>query len=179
MSIIAGEHTTVDPDHEVYDAFYEQEIRIGKFSQIAPKVVFCGAINHHWVKYKKAVTIFSFDSQWKVPFFPELTISRGPIVIGNDAWVGRGAFILDGVTIGDGAIVGAMSVVAKDVPPYAVVVGNPARIVHYRYNEEQIKKLLEIKWWDWSNETIMERVEDFKDIDVFLKKYYKGGVGNG
>jgi len=175
VAIHADNHTTVDQEHEVYDAFVEQEIYIGKFSQIAPKVVFCGAINHHWVKYKKAVSIFAFDSQWKMPnWFPELTISRGPIVIGNDAWVGRGSFILDGVTIGDGAIVGAMSVVAKDVPPYAVVVGNPAKIVHYRYSEDQIKKLLAIKWWDWPEDLIKERLEDFKDIDVFVDKYFKG-----
>ena len=80
---------------------------------------------------------------------------------------------MDGITIGDGAIVGAMSVVAKDVPPYAVVVGNPAKIVHYRYSEDVIAKLLKIKWWDWSESLIKERMEDFKDVDIFVSKYYK------
>jgi len=174
MAIHTGQHSTIDQDHEVFDAFVEQEIYIGKFCQIGPKVVFCGAINHNWVGNKKAVSIFSFDNQWHISgLFPSLTVSRGPIVIGNDVWVGRGAFILDGVNIGDGAIVGAMSVVAKDVPPYAVVVGNPARVVHYRYSEDQIKKLLEIKWWLWNDAVIEERIKDFTNIDVFLEKYYK------
>jgi len=177
MPFYVGDHSTVDTDHEVYDAFVAQEIYVGKYCQLAPKIVYCGAINHHWVKYKKAVSIFAFDSQWKVTnYFPELTVSRGPIRIGNDVWVGRGAFLLDGITIGDGAIVGAMSVVAKDVPPYAVVVGNPAKIVHYRYSEDVIEKLLKIKWWDWSQQTIIDRMEDFKDVDVFIEKYFKEAI---
>lgn len=70
--------------------------------------------------------------------------------IGNDVWIGHGAFILPGVTIGDGAVVGAMAVVTKDVPPYAVVVGSPARVVKYRFPPRQIQMLLKSKWWEFA-----------------------------
>lgn len=75
--------------------------------------------------------------------------NRGDTAIGNDVWVGYDALILPGVTIGDGAVVGARAVVTRDVPPYAVVAGNPARIVRRRFDDADIARLLEIRWWDW------------------------------
>lgn len=91
--------------------------------------------------------------------------------IGNDVWIGSNVLIKGGVTIGDGAVVGMGSIVTKDVPPYAVVAGNPAKIIKYRCNDEQIKALLRIKWWDWPIELIKERKNDFANIDDFIKKY--------
>jgi hypothetical protein len=79
---------------------------------------------------------------------------------------------MDGITIGDGAVIGMHAVVAKDVPPYGVAVGNPARVHHYRFPKEIREKLLKIKWWDWSKETIIERMADFRDVKVFVEKYY-------
>lgn len=93
--------------------------------------------------------------------------------IGNDVWIGRNATIISGVNIGNGAIVGAGAVVTKDVPDYAVVVGVPARIIRYRYTEEQIYKLNKIAWWNWSREMIAQNYEDFYDVEVFINKYYK------
>ena len=78
---------------------------------------------------------------------------------------------MDNVTIGHGAIIGSGSIVTKHVPPYAVVVGNPAKVKKYRFNKEIIEKLLKIKWWEWDKETIIQRIEDFKDIKKFIKKY--------
>lgn len=167
MPISIKGHTYVAVDHEEY---FNPTIKIGDFCSIAEKVVFCGLVNHVWVKHRKAVSSFSFTGQWKVDYF-DTSVSRGPITIGNDVWIGREAWIMDGVTIGDGAVIGARAMVAKDVPPYAVVVGNPGRIAHYRFSPEQIEKLLKIKWWDWEVATIRERMNDLKDIDVFLKKY--------
>ena len=69
--------------------------------------------------------------------------------VGNDVWIGSGVTIMSGVTIGDGAIIGARSVVASDVPPYAIYAGNPARLIRYRFHENIIIKLLELKWWAW------------------------------
>lgn len=83
--------------------------------------------------------------------------------IGNDVWIGTGATILRDVEIGNGAIVGAGAVVTKDVPPYAIVTGIPAKIIKYRFPEEIIEKLLELKWWNWDDETIRENYEYFAE----------------
>lgn len=91
------------------------------------------------------------------------------ILIGNDVWIGNGVIILPGVKIGDGAVIGAGSVVTKDVPSYAIVGGNPAKIIKYRFNQEQIEKLLEIKWWNWDDNKILENKESFSlDIQNFI-----------
>jgi acetyltransferase-like isoleucine patch superfamily enzyme len=95
--------------------------------------------------------------------------TRGDVTIGNDVWIGYRSLILSGVTIGDGAIVAAHAVVARDVPPYAIVVGNPARIVRYRFSPEIVERLLAVRWWDWPLEEISQahhlifstRIEDF------------------
>ena len=93
--------------------------------------------------------------------------------IGNDVWIGRNVIKLNGASIGNGAVIGAGSVVTKDIPDYAVAVGNPARVIKYRFTQEQIEKLNDIKWWDWSLEEIEACYEDFKDINIFLQKHYK------
>lgn len=89
--------------------------------------------------------------------------------IGNDVWIGAGSIILRGVTISDGAVVGAGSVVTKDVPPYAIVAGNPARIIKYRFTEEIINELLKIKWWDWTDKKIKNNISIFNE-EVNLEK---------
>ena len=99
--------------------------------------------------------------------------SKGDIRIGNDVWIGRGARVLSGVTIGNGAVVGAFSVVASDVPAYAIVVGNPASVRRYRFNEAQIRDLTQIGWWSWSENLVADRVDDLcsPDVDRFIEKY--------
>lgn len=102
------------------------------------------------------------------------TASKGPVIIGNDVWVCVGATILSGVTIGDGAIVAAGSVVTQDVPPYAIVGGVPARVLRFRYSKEQIKKLLDISWWNWSKQEIADNIDFlYGDIDAFIEKFWK------
>jgi acetyltransferase-like isoleucine patch superfamily enzyme len=96
--------------------------------------------------------------------------TRGDVVIGHDVWLGRDATILSGVTIGSGAVIGAGALVTRDVPPYAVVGGNPAAILRHRFDEAQIAALLEIAWWHWPAERIAEHLPLLlsPDIDRFI-----------
>ena len=115
------------------------------------------------------------DQQW---YFPGVS-PRGAytyrdrrITIGNDVWLGRNVIITNGADIGDGVIAGAGAVITKSVPDYAIVGGVPARIIRYRYSSKQIAALKKIKWWDWDDDIIRERYDDFYlDIESFISKY--------
>ena len=97
---------------------------------------------------------------------------KGQILIGNDVWIGDGVTILGGVRIGDGAVVAAEAVVTKDVPPYAIVAGNPARVIKYRFPQDVIEKLERIAWWNWSSEKLAACKEDMRgDVATFAQKY--------
>jgi hypothetical protein len=104
--------------------------------------------------------------------------SRGDINVGNDVWIGRNATILSGVSIGDGAVVGGSAVVSRDIPPYGIAVGNPATVVKKRFSDNQIAALLRIKWWDWPDELIIERVSALcsPDLDTFLEQFDPAGA---
>ncbi|MFQ3887107.1 MAG: CatB-related O-acetyltransferase [Rickettsia conorii subsp. raoultii] len=91
---------------------------------------------------------------------------RRDTVIGNDVWFGTNSTILPGVNIGDEAIIGACSVVAKDVPPYSIVIGNPTKIVRYRFPDEIVEQLLEIKWWDWDYDKITWNIPAIVGADI-------------
>jgi len=103
---------------------------------------------------------------------PDVRIQHRQIIFGHDVWIGRCAMIMGGVKIGNGAVIGANSVVAKDIPPYAITVGNPARVVKYRFNEETIKKLLAIKWWNWDLGKIADNFPLINDVEKFLAAHY-------
>lgn len=91
------------------------------------------------------------------------------IIIGNDVWIGEAAIIMSGVTVGDGAIIAAGAVVTKDVPPYAIVGGVPAKIIRYRFGQDQIDALLKIKWWDWPQEKIERLADTFDNAESFIE----------
>ena len=99
--------------------------------------------------------------------------SKGNINIENDVWIGAYSTIMSGVKIGNGAVIGASSVVTKDIPPYAIVAGNPAKIIKYRFTEEQIVSLLKIEWWNWDEYKIKNESFDLwsNNIDEFIKKH--------
>lgn len=146
-------------------------ILIGRYTSIAHAVTFEVGMNHS----HREVTTYPFRDF-------EILRADGDIghaydhnhyqvVIGNDVWVGCHTIILGGVHIGNGAVIGAGAVVAKDVPPYAVVVGNPARVVKYRFPKDVIEKLQRIKWWYWDEATIEQRRGEMKYPQAFAEKY--------
>ena len=148
---------------------------VGSFTSFANDVeVFLGGEHRSdWV------TTFPFNVLWTsahgISGHPR---SRGNVQIGNDVWIGAEAIILSGVTIGDGAVVGARALVTHDVPPYAVVAGNPATHVRFRFREDQIQSLLSIAWWNWPDSKIEASMPLLLDIDIdtFIERYLPGAV---
>ena len=152
-----------------YSSTQTENIPVGRFTSIAAGVSFADIDNHPCIEFPKIVSTYPFNDMLGVDY--PVGKNKGPIVIGNDVWIGVSAYILNGVTIGDGAIVAAYSVVTKNVPPFSLVAGNPAKIKKYRFSKEIIKKLLKIRWWEWDVETVKERIADFLDVNTFIKKY--------
>ena len=145
---------------------------IGRFNSIALGVFFHCDSEHPCISNPKIVTSQSFNNAFIWQAFPK-QLDQAPIVIKNDVWIAREAKILEGVTLNNGCIVGAYSIVTKDVPPFAIVAGNPARLIRYRFEEEIIDKLQKIQWWNWSMHDVRKRLLDFLDINVFIEKYEK------
>lgn len=139
-----------------YNPWVTSEITIGNYCSInSVSFVLNGDAGHNH-------GILCSTYQWKT--VERRRDRRSRITIGNDVWIGQDAMILGGVTIGDGAIVGAGSLVTRDVAPYTIVAGNPASVIRTRYTDEQIKKLLRLKWWNIEN--IEEMADEFHDLNV-------------
>ncbi|MFP4975270.1 CatB-related O-acetyltransferase [Paenibacillus sp. CN-4] len=140
---------------ELLDLFLSHDeqlinLQVGKYSSISWNIKALVDMNHDYKKvYQGRISGFP----WKPPTY---TNRKGQIIIQNDCWIGTGATIMGGVTMHNGAVVAANSVVTKDVPPYGIVAGNPARIVGYRFSSEQIDALQTIAWWNWSDEKILK-----------------------
>lgn len=131
---------------------------IGKFCQIASGTKFIMGPANHRLCSVSTYPFNVFGGAWteNTPAHLSQLPHKGDTVIGNDVWIGRESIIMPGVKIGDGAIVAAYSVVAKDVPPYSVVGGNPARFIKKRFDEELMKLLLALKWWDFEPKKLVE-----------------------
>lgn len=141
-------------------------VQIGRYSSIAHDVSFIVDMNHD---YKRVCQGRISGVDYKRP---ELTKRKGAITIMNDCWIGEKATILSGVTIGNGAVVAAEAVVTKDVPAYAIVAGNPAKIIGYRFDDKQIEALNLIRWWNWSEDKVRSQAEElYGDIDEFISKH--------
>ncbi len=138
-------------------------LRIGAFCSIASGVqIFLGGDHRtDWV------TTYPFNILWEagkgIKGHPK---TKGDVIIGNDVWIGVEAVILSGVRIGDGAVIGARAVVTKDVPPYAIVAGNPSVVVRKRFGEEIIQRLLSVKWWEWEEMRIEKALPMLLSTDV-------------
>lgn len=131
----------------------------------------------------KGVTIFNEDQHrtkiepLRVNNYPTEKFRRdqkgtykiNKLIIGHDVWIGQNAVLFAGITIGNGAIIGAYSVVAKSIPPYAVAVGNPVQIKRIRFREDQIKELEKIQWWNWNKRKIRQAAPYMYDVDMFIQ----------
>ncbi|WP_348922234.1 CatB-related O-acetyltransferase [Enterococcus rotai] len=142
---------------------------IGNYVCIAAgaTILMGGNHNHHpdWI------TVYPFASHVEKSYEP-----KGDTVIKSDAWIGMNAMIMPGVTIGEGAVIAAGSMVVKDVPPYTIVGGNPARIIKQRFSDEEIKLLLELRWFDWTVEQVAAAKDilmsaSIKELYAYYKKY--------
>lgn len=141
---------------------------IGKFCSIACGAKFIFNSANHSLKSASTYPFPIFFEEWnlKLDNITDAWDNKGDIVVGNDVWIGYEAVVMSGVTIGDGAIIGARAVVTKDVPPYTIVAGVPAKIIHKRFSEEIINKLLETKWWNWSEEKIRENIHHIQTGNI-------------
>lgn len=148
VRISIGSHTAINgPNTDILSAI--QPITIGKFCSIARNVSIQEYNHNH-----KRITAYYINQHIFKKNRNNDFVSNGPIVIGNDVWIGTKCSILSGVTIGNGAIIGANSVVSSDIPDYAIALGSPARVVKYRFSEEVIAKLQRLQWWEWPEEKI-------------------------
>ena len=166
-TISVGNNTTINgPNIQLFAKL--NPITIGNFCSIARDVAM-QEYNHRIDRlstYNVEKNIFEGKSK-------DDTISKGAIRIGNDVWIGTKSVILSGITIGHGAIVAAGSVVTKNVPPYAIVGGNPAKVIRYRFSSEVVDELLRIQWWNWPIEKIKANRAVFSsDLDLAtLRKF--------
>jgi acetyltransferase-like isoleucine patch superfamily enzyme len=141
-------------------------VTTGKFCSFAGNIKIILDGNHKMSTF----STFPFHEIFHWPECPKNNYGKSVPVIGNDVWIGNDVTIYSGVTIGDGAVIAGQSVVTKNVPPYALVAGNPAQIKKYRFSEDQIAKLLEYKWWDLPLDIIRSRLVPVIDnIDLVIQ----------
>ena len=147
-------------------------LRIGKFCSIACGAKFLFASANHTQTSVSTYPFPIFFEEWDLDIGDVMSAwdHKGDIVIGNDVWIGYEAVIMAGVTIGDGAIIGARAVVTKDVPPYTIVGGVPAREIRRRFSDDVIARLQELKWWDWPAEQIQRNIKNIQSgrLDLLL-----------
>ncbi len=143
--------------------------QIGSFVSIANKVVIGGGEHPvHWVGMSPV--FYEGRDSVKAKFSEHKRRELPTTTIGHDVWIGQRALLKSGISVGIGAVIGMGSVVTKDVDPYAIVAGNPARLIRKRFDNETIRLLLKSKWWDWPEEQLIQYAVYFNNVELFLKK---------
>lgn len=167
-NIIVGDYTYYDDFEDVNNFernvkchfdFIGDKLVIGKFCMIASDVKFIMNGANHLSNAFSTYPFAIFGNGWEKAMEGKNYPNKGDITIGNDVWIGYNATIMAGVSVGDGTIIAANSLVVKDVEPYSIVVGNPASFIKKRFPDEIIKKLLQLKWWNWDIEKITKNLE--------------------
>lgn len=180
-----GRHVLVDADVWIYesqignysyiaDGARVTQAAMGRFCSIGPRA-YVGLPQHPSDGFISSHPVFYQHIPWRGFDYADRDYFEGFIStqIGNDVWIGANAMIKGGVKIGDGAIIGAGSVVTKDVPPYAIWVGVPAKLLRYRFDSETIEFLLDLQWWDKEEEWLRENWRSFHNSDEFVSRFRK------
>lgn len=171
--IIVGDYTYYDDPEDINNfeknvlylfEFMGDKLQVGKFCQFATGVRFVMNGSNHAMDGFSTYPFKVFGKDWAKASMN--VVSKGDTIIGNDVWIGNSATIMQGVKIGDGAIIGTNSLVTKDVPPYAIVGGNPAKPIRKRFEDHVIEKLLEIAWWNWPVEKITKHLDAITSSDI-------------
>lgn len=181
-----GEYTYYD-DPEGPEGFVERcvlhhyphmddRLVVGRFCAIATGVRFIMNGANHALDGLSTFPFSIFGAGWENPAEDWKKGSRGDTIVGNDVWIGTHAVVLPGVNIGDGAIIGAYSVVARDVPAYGVAAGNPARTKKRRFDEATIARLVQIAWWNWTAEKIARALPAIRSGDVRKLEAFAAGA---
>jgi acetyltransferase-like isoleucine patch superfamily enzyme len=158
-----GDYSYVAPGAQI------SQTTIGKFCSIGPNFL-CGWGIHPLNGVSTSPMFYSPNKQNGTTLSKTAKLEeRKPISIGNDVFIGANVTILDGIRIGDGAVIGAGAIVSKDIPPYAIAAGSPVRILRYRFDEETIAQLLNIEWWNFSDEQLRSVEENFFDLPGFIR----------
>ena len=146
--------------------FVGDKLIIGKFYMIASNVVFIMNGANHLTKSISSYPFAAFGKDWADAMDGKRYPSKGNTIIENDVWIGYGSTIMPGLKIGSGTIIAANSTVTKDVEPFSIIGGNPAKIIRKRFTDNQISKLLSLKWWDWEIEKITRNVKNLTDCNL-------------
>ena len=188
-SISVGDYTIYDDfvndprDFQRNNVLYHYPINherlvIGRFCSIACGAKFLFSSANHTLRSLSTYIFPVLFEEWglDVERIPEAWDNRGDIVIGNDVWIGYEAVVLAGVTIGDGAVIGTRAVVTRDVPPYTIVGGVPAKPIRTRFPEKTIQQLLELRWWDWPPERVASGIDAIQSGDLEALRRLAQGV---
>lgn len=174
-NIEVGDYTYYDDFEDVHNFeknvkyhfdFTGDKLIIGKFCMIASGASFIMNGANHLTKAISSYPFAIFGNGWEHAMDGKSYPTKGDTIIGNDVWIGHNATIMAGVTIGDGAIIAANSTVVKDVEPYSIVGGNPAKEIKKRFSEDEIARLLDLKWWNWPIEKITANVGNLTGNDL-------------
>ncbi len=165
--ISVGRHSYGLARRMVAGASMDAPLKVGAFCSIGPDVLFFSKADHPI----DLPSTYPFKTLiWDMHKPNQDAVTKGGITIGNDVWIGARAIIMSGVTIADGAIIAAGAVVTKDVAPYAIMGGSPARELRKRFSDTQIAALLELQWWNWPDEKLASlRDEFYGPIDAFIE----------
>lgn len=139
------------------------KLQVGKFVSIADDVVIMLG-GEHRIDWITTYPLNEYFSEWST--IKGHPATKGDVIVGNDVWIGREVMILSGVSIGDGAVVGSGAVLTKDVMPYSIVAGNPAKHIRFRFGAETISELMAMAWWDWTDELLREAAPYLLSNDV-------------